>query len=240
MNPVNHLIELCSDHSLLTRQNAERAIRIFYDAAKVIYYRQKLWSKSQLKMKEIAGALCLVESFHLNAFRFEARGQLAENFGECPETKAVEYYGCKVMGDIVDSCGRKIKIDEDGMRSLYKEKCTGKHAIAAENYEEVRGKRLPWIRHVLTNSKGIFVKEETIYGTFRRTFLYTAVVSIPLIPKPQVSYYVVVVHEAGNKELKLVTAYSMFGLNKFWRAIATARPWGRRESEKQNKKDPNI
>jgi hypothetical protein len=233
VNPLDHLIDLCTGRSLLTNQNAERLARIFYDAVKVVYYRQRIWEKNQLKMKEIAGALVLVENFHSNAFRFSAEGHLAENFGKCPEEKAIDYYGTKVMGEVVDVCGRKIKIDEDGRKSLYKEKGTGKHEISAENYEEVRGKRLPWIRHVLSNSRGIFEKEETVYGVFRRTFLYTAVVSIPLIPKPEVSYYVVVVHEAGNKELKLVTAYAMFGLNKLWKAIATAHPWGRRQGEKR-------
>jgi hypothetical protein len=232
VDPLHCLIEILSERSLLTRQNAERVSRILYDAAKVIYYRQKLWDKSQLKMKEIAGALVLVESFHSNAFRFEAIGALAENFGECPEERALDYYEKKVIGQIEDVCGRKIKIDEDGIASLYKEKGTGKHVVASGNYEEVRGKRLPWIRHVLTNSRGIFEKDESVYGVFRRTFLYTAIVSIPLEPKPQVSYYIVVVREGGNKELRLVTAYNMFGLNKFWKAVATSRPYGRRHGEK--------
>lgn len=233
MNPRDCLIEILCERDLLTEQNADRAVRIFYDAAKVIYCRQKVWNKSQLKMKEIAGALVLVENFHSNAFRFSAVGSLAGNFGKFPADKGVTYYDEKVMGGVVDAYGRKIKIDEDGMGSMYKEKYTGKHIIADENYEEVRGKRLPWIRHVLTHSRGVFEKEERIYGSFRRTYLYTAIVSIPIEPKPQISYYLAVVQEVGNKDLKFLTAYSMFGLNKLWRAIATARPWGRRLSEKQ-------
>ena len=232
MNQLNRLIELVSDHDLLTKQNAERVSRIFYDAAKVVYYRQNLLKKTQLKMKEISGALVLVENFHSNAFRFDAVGPLGQLFGECPEAKAIDYYDFHVMGKVQDSCGRTVKIGEDGMASLYKEKHTGKHVIASVNYEEVRGKRLPWIHHVLKHSKGIFEKEEMIYGTFRRTFLYTAVVSIPIEPKPQVSYYVVVVREGKNRELEFVTAYNMFILNRLWKAIATSHPWGRRQGEK--------
>lgn len=68
MDQLSKLFELLSDEHLLTKLNAQRVSRIFYDAANVIYYRQKLWEKTQLKMKEIAGALVLVESFHSNAF----------------------------------------------------------------------------------------------------------------------------------------------------------------------------
>src|SRR2546430_2347707 len=127
MNPVARLSDLLENPKVLTRPNAERAARVFYDAAKIVYYRQKLFGKTQLKMKEIAGALILAETAHSNAFRFEATGFLAENFGSCPQDKAVDYFGRKVMGDVTDLCGRKIRIDEDAMKSLYKEKCTGKH-----------------------------------------------------------------------------------------------------------------
>jgi hypothetical protein len=230
MDHIKRLNELLSDPRL-TRPNAERTARIFYDAAKIILCRQKELNKPSLKMKEISAALVLVESFHSSAFRFDAIGELAENFGHCPLDKALDYYEKRVMGEEIDHYGRKIRLDEDGIRSLYKDKVTGKHVVSDENYEEVRGKRLPWIRHVLKNSRGVFEKEETIHGQFRRIFLYTAVVSIPLDPKPQVSYYVVVVHEGGNKELKLVTAYSMFNINRFLKVIAVARPWGRRKGE---------
>jgi hypothetical protein len=233
MDLINRLNELLVHPKLLTRGNADRTARIFYDAAKIIHYRQKFLNKTQLKMKELAGALVLAEAFHSNAYRFEASGPLARNFRECPQEKALDCFEKEVMGEVVDMCGRKIRIDEDAMKSLYKEKLTGRHVIADENYEEVRGKRLPWIRPILENSKAIFVKEEKVYGAFRRSFLYTAIASIPLEPKPQVSYYVVVVAEGGNKELKMVTAYGMFECNKFLRVIALAKPWGRREGERK-------
>ncbi|HUE52205.1 MAG TPA: hypothetical protein VMO80_07695 [Terriglobales bacterium] len=201
--------------SLLSPKNAERLNRVFCDAAKIVYQRQKRLNKTQLKMKEVSSALVLAETLHSQAFRFEAVGVLAENFGEISEDQALKYYEEKVMGDVKDVHGRTIKIDEDGMKSLYKEPVSGKHIVASENYEEGRAKRLPWIRHALQNSEAIYVSEETVQGTFRRTYLYTATVSIPLVPKAQVSYYVVVVREAKNEALRLVTAYSMFKRNKF-------------------------
>jgi hypothetical protein len=206
--------------ALLSAKNAERLTRVFYDAAKIVHQRQKCLNKSQLKMKEVSSALVLAESLHSQHFRFEATGELAENFGTITEAEALKYYEEKVMGEVKDVWGRTIVIDEDGMRSLYKEAGSGKHVVAPENYEEGRGKRLPWIRYALERSEAVYLSEETIHGVFRRTYLYTATVSIPLDPKPQVSYYVVVVREGKNAVLRLVTAYSMFSRNKFLTVIA--------------------
>lgn len=220
---------------LLSKGNADRCVRILYDAAKIIYERQQRLRKSQLKMKEIASALVLVEFHHSNAYRFKAEAELAENFGDCPEAKALDYYEHRVMGEVLDAFGRKIVIDEAGMKSLYKERGVGngKHVIATENYEQFRGKRLPWIRHVLQNSRAVYVAEEVVQGKFRRTYLYTAIPSIPLEPKPQISYYLVVVREDKNKNLRFITAYDVFNYNRFLRYIEPNKPFRRTESEQK-------
>jgi hypothetical protein len=218
MVPIGQLQRLMK--SLLSKDNAERLTRVFCDAAKIVHQRQKCFNKSQLKMKEVSSALVLAESLHSQCFRFEATGQLAENFGTFTEDQALKYYEEKVMGEVKDIWGRNILLDEDGMRSLYKEAGSGKHVVAPENYEEGRGKRLPWIRYALQKSDAVYLSEETVQGVFRRTYLYTATVSIPLNPKPQVSYYVVVVREGKNALLRMVTAYSMFNRNKFLTVIA--------------------
>ena len=91
-----------------------------------------------------------------------------------------------------------------GLRSLYKETGTGKHVVALQNYEEVRGKRLPWVRHVLEKSRSVFRVDENVGGVFRRTFLYTAISSIPLRGKaPQKAYFMVVVSEDGNRNFEI-------------------------------------
>jgi hypothetical protein len=130
------------------------------------------------------------------------------------------------MGTVVDHFGRSIVIDEDGMKSLYKEHRSGKHVVASENYEETRGKRLPWIRHVLENSPAVYVVEEHVYGKFRRTYIYTGIASIPLEPKPAISHFVVVVSEGGNKTLKFVTAYAIIQNNRFLKCIEPGKPIG--------------
>src|SRR5690242_8947335 len=195
MSPVEELIRLLQS-GRLSPKNTERAARVFYDAAKILHYRQKRLNKPQLKMKEVSSAIVLAESLHSQAFRFEATGSLAECFGgNFDEGSALNYYEQRVMGSVNDKFGRTITLDEDGMRSLYKDRQTGKHEESPDNYEQVRGKRLPWIRHTLLNSDALYVSEEIVMGQFRRSFLYSAIVSIPIKPKPQVSYYIVVVRE---------------------------------------------
>jgi hypothetical protein len=209
---------------VLEKGNHERCVRIFYDVAKIVHYRQERLRKPQLKMKEIASALTLVEFFHSATYRFDVSGELACNFGRCPEDQAVEYFEHSVMGEVMDSFGRKVAIEESGLRSLYKEKYTGKHLIATENYEPVRGKRLPWIRHVIEKAKSVYRVDEIVQGKFRRTFLYTAISSIPLAPKPDIAYFIVVVSEDRNGNLRFVTAYHVPSHNRFLSRIEPGIP----------------
>jgi hypothetical protein len=222
MNPTEQLKKLM-DSGLLSPKNEQRLVRIFYDATKIVYERQKRWNKPQLKVKEVSSALTLADTLHAQPFRFEASGTLAENFGTFDESSAWEYYETKVMGGVNDQHGRAIIIDDDGVKSLYKDHVSGKHTIASENYEEGRGKRLPWIRHTLCNSTSIYELEETVAGIFRRTYLYSAIVSIPVTTKPQ--YYLVVVRQGKNDILRMVTAYSIFKRNKFLAAISVTHPY---------------
>jgi phage-Barnase-EndoU-ColicinE5/D-RelE like nuclease2 len=203
----------------LSAKNSERLTRVFYDAAKIVYRKQERLNKPILKVKEVSGALVLAESLHSKMYRFDAVDKLAECFGTFDETAALEYFEKNVMGEVTDKRGRVIIIDEDAMKSLYKERSTGKHVAAVENYEEGRGKRLPWIRHTLVNSDAIYIHEENA-GYFRRSYLYIATVSTPLKGAPaKTSYYVVVVRETKNSEFKVITAYAMFKRNEFLKVI---------------------
>jgi hypothetical protein len=222
MDPVKQLKRLL-DCGLLSPQNTERIARVFYDATKIVLERQKRLKKSRLKMKEVSSALVLAETLHSQAFRFEATGVLAENFGgEFNEASALKYYEHKVMGEVQDKYGRIVTIDEDGVKSLYKDPISGEHIVSSENYEQVRGKRLPWIRHTLKNSNMIYISEEKVDGSFRRTFLYAAIASVPVQTTSQANYYFVIVREGGNETLRMVTAYSTFQRNRFLQIIS---PW---------------
>lgn len=202
---------------MLSGKTADRLVRVFYDATKIVYERQKRLEKTELKMKEISSALLIAEKVNSSQFHFDARGTLAECFGSMSEDEALDYYQNKVMGEVTDKAGRKIVLDEQGMRSLYKDRTSGAHIVSRENYEEVRGKRLPWIRYTLMNSESVYVSDETIAGSFRRTFLYTAVVSVPGATGPE--YYVVVVRKNKGGQYVFLTAYSMFNRNRFLQIV---------------------
>lgn len=225
-DPVEKLNALLKS-STFSRQNAEKVARVCYDAARLVHERQKALGKSELKTKEISTALTLAETLHSNAFRFVAEGALAHLFGgDCDENTALDYFAQSVIGTATDKFGRKIEIDEDGMKSLYKDPASGAHEVESGNYEEVRGKRLPWIRHTLENSECVYVEEEPIgrTGGVRRKYLYTAIVTIRLKNQPeQTSYYVVIVREGRNQILRMVTAFSMFDRDGLLHAIAMSR-----------------
>lgn len=216
---LQNLILKLQQPDMLSAKNADRLVRVFYDAVKLVYERQKRLQKPELKMKEIASALLIAERVNSSQFHFAATtGILAECFGSMDEKAALDYYQNRVMGEVTDKFGRKITIDEDGMLSLYKDPETGRHIETTENYEEVRGKRLPWIRHTLMNSDSVYISEGTVggKGKFRRSFLYTAVVSVPGTSDPQ--YYVVVVREGQNGDnvtYTFLTAYTMLKRNRF-------------------------
>lgn len=211
---------------VLEKDNHEGCIRTFYDAAKIVYYRQERLKKRQLKTSEIASALGLVYFCHTFMYALESTGALASNFGgPFPEDLAVEYFKNSVVGTVNDSFGRLIRIEHPGLRSLYKEKATGDHVVAPENYEEGRGKRLPWIRHVIEKSRCVFRIDENVGGTFRRTYLYTATSSIPWKGQKLKAYFVVVVPEDRNKNLRFKTAYQVEKHNQFLSRIEPGVPF---------------
>ena len=223
-DPIKELNALLTS-SLFSRQNAEKVARVCYDASRLVYERQKRSGKSILKTKEVSNALLLAETLHASAFRFVALGPLIQLFGhDCSEQTAVQYFGERVMGEVVDKYGRKVIIDEDGMKSLYKDSTSGGHVVAPENYEEVRGKRLPWIRHTIENSDAVYVEEELIGRVgIRRKYFYTAIVTFLHKQKEFTSYYVVLVRKGKNQALKMVTAFSMFERDGFLHTIASSQ-----------------
>jgi len=223
-DPIKELNALLTS-SLFSRQNAQKVARVCYDASRLVYERQKRTGKSALKTKEVSNALLLAETLHGSAFRFIAKGALLELFGgDCGESRAIDYFGKRVMGEVIDKYGRKVTIDEDGIKSLYKDPASGDHVVAPENYEAVRGKRLPWIRHTLENSDAVYVEEEPIGRIgIRRKYFYTAIVTFLHKQQEFTSYYVVLVREGKNQALKMVTGFSMFDRDGFLHTIASSQ-----------------
>ena len=96
-----NLCKLLENTRILSVVNRDTTIDIFYDAVKLIYYKQNHMKKNQLKPKEIARCLNLIYYHHLWSKTVNVSGILAENMGkDFPEEDALKYYQHKVMGKI--------------------------------------------------------------------------------------------------------------------------------------------
>lgn len=217
---LNKLIE----SGVLEKQNQDRCIHVFYDAAKIIHFRQQRIGKPQLKTAQMASALVLVHFCHFSLFKFDVTGQLACNFIECTEAQAVEYFSQSVLGSVTDVRGRKITIDQGGIKSLYKDS-EGRHRRAPENYIPMRGKRLPWIRHVLENAPSIFKIDEKIRGRFQRSYLYAGLATIPLAAGAARNYFLVIVREDSNEARRFLTAFEVGSHNAFLKKLEESVPF---------------
>jgi hypothetical protein len=203
---------------LLSEANRKLVLDIFYDAVKLIYYKQKHNKKPQLKSKEVARCLNLIYYHHKHDNKIEVKDGLAENMGrEFSEQEALEYYQNRVMGTVKDTLGQDVLIDEMGMDFLYED-----HDIKPEHYRQARGKRLPWIRHVIKNSKEIYTKQE------RNTLLYVYVSKfmIRFNGQENLSWFLVFAKKRKDidKTLAFLTAIPVERYNGFLSKLESMHP----------------
>ena len=207
---------LARELRLLAPLNREAALRIFYDAAKLIYYKQKQLKKPQLKQKEIAQALETIYFHHRYDVPSKVVGSLAENFGSSfPESSALDYYEKKVEGILVDTRGNAVTIDDLGIDFLYED-----HEKDGR-YLEPRGKRLPWIKQTLTTSREVYEGIEVGH----EQYYYVSHYVIPLKDAAPInSYFVVIVRKRRDKSRGFLTAFPVEKYNQLLSKIAKWRP----------------
>jgi hypothetical protein len=173
---------------LLDREEAERRLRrmmrmhekpnelmltrLFYDATKLAHCALKRKTEDlrirrrrliKLRRAEITRLLRLIHYHYSCTPSFEVRRDhdLSQCFGwDFTETNALKFFEEFVEGTIIDRQGLRIQIDLDGMKFMYKDKQTGEHKVSSEHYSQIRGKRLPWIRHTIQKSAAIYHRFE--------------------------------------------------------------------------------
>ena len=210
----------------LSPDNAVMALTTFKQLTQILVYRQKRLGKTVLKRNMVKQAWELLAHYHDKCFRFKCEGDLAVNLNEIPEAEAVSYYGTKVVGLVNDVLGQRITIGDVALVHLYKDG-DGNHTMRSEFYQPTRGKRLPWIRHVLTNSNSIYRTLESMPSGERR-LIYGARVIIPLKDsKEGVEYFVVIVRRDKNGNLHFLTAYPVFEERGFLEVIESTEPYER-------------
>ena len=116
-----------------------------------------------------------------------------------------------------DVYGREIKIDEEGLSFLFDHD----RGLDPSNYKDSRGKRLPWIRPTLKNSKAIYEVTEQAWTTY----FYTSVHSVPYKDKKIKNYFMIVVRKTSGKPLRLVTAYHFDKEHMFLKYLEPAHPF---------------
>jgi len=215
-------------------KNAHTISHIFYDVFKVAYYavkrkKEKLKSVPTvpvlLKRKDVTRLVKLIDYHHGNDTTHTATHELLQCFGAgFTENDALKFFENFVEGDTNDRFGRSVHISlEDGIKFMYKNYQTGTHEIKSEYYQPHRGKRLPWIRHTLHNSKNIYTR---IDGQ-QREIMYLSKYDLPTEDESRKQYWVVIVKKYKKDRVgpyHFKTAFPMFRYNDLLRRLERYRP----------------
>lgn len=182
-----------------------------------------------LKEKDISNAISLVD-FHLKTEEersVNANQDLTRLFGTVNVETALKFYDEYLKkGSIKDVMGREVVFDDNGKLFLYKEHTEeGKHIAAPENYVEARGKRLSWIKPVLSSTRQIYKEVESYW----ETFLYVGIFSIKIgegtsMESIQKNHFLVVTRKEKGKPLRFVTAYYMESQLELFRHLEKTIP----------------
>ncbi len=212
-------LSVIRSHKINDREILEKT---YYVATKILLHRTEHLGKP-IKRKDICQAVDVVRQRIDKGYIFELKDELLENLGSCDYAKAVEYYEKKVIGKYTDIYGRTIQVDEEGMTHLFKEPLTNKHDLdmKTENYVEPRGKRLPWIKHLITQSKEIY--EYVDDRRKERTYYFVGQTLVKTDTGKTWNYYLVVTRQNAGEGIIFKTAYSFDDETSLIRSISAGR-----------------
>jgi hypothetical protein len=206
----------------LSPDNAVMALKSFTQITQLLVHRQRRLGKTVLKRKMVMQAWELLSHHHEKCFGFKCEGPLAEKLGNISEDEAVSFYGTQVVGTVQDVLGQKISIGDGALVHMYKD-AEENHTMESQYFQPTRGKRLPWIRHVLTRTESIYLTEPLPNG--ERRLIYTARAIIPHSGGETVTYFVVIVRRDRNGNLHFLTAYPVFEEVEFLKVIEKTDPY---------------
>ncbi len=216
-------------------KNARTISCIFYDVLKMAYYavkrkREGLRKKSAegvcLTRKEITRITKLVDFFHVNDKTHKVDHELSQCFGaNFNEADALKFFENFVEGITKDKFGRPINIDlENGTKFMYKNYETGRHELQSQYYLSFRGKRLPWIRHTIHNSKNIYTKIDKD----QREIMYVSKYDLPNYDEENNKCYWVVIVKKYKKDkiapYEFKTAFRVSKYNNMLKRLERYKP----------------
>ncbi len=201
--------EFVNAYETLSKSTRDVLGPIIYQIMLVLRFKEKRKNKNclesfSLKQRDINKAVDLViyHTSRMKGFRIK-NTVLADNLGSCPESKALEYYDNHVEGEVTDKNGDKVILDEGWLRFLYKNPDTQKHEINSAYYLDYRGKRLPWIRYTIENTKEIYELRERSWSTF----YYVGTFIVPLHTGDKLNYFFIVTRKESGQDRRFVTAW---------------------------------
>lgn len=170
----NILLEIKKIVGNIPLKDNQVVFSIFYDVLKLCDFRLK-YKKLNVDPKQkdihldrvdIAELLTLVYTYYSREIEYVSNYELSQGFiWNFTESEALQFFKGCVVGNCKDKLGQTVHIDyENGMRFMYKESTIeGKHIVAPENYVPARGKKVPWIRHTIIETKNIFKRISQAY-----------------------------------------------------------------------------
>jgi len=189
-----------------------------------------------LKEKDISAAISLVD-FHIKTMEeieVNANEDLTKLFGTVSLDEAIKYYDEFLKkGCVKDVMGREIVFDDKGKIFLYKEHTEeGRHVVSPENYVEARGKRLSWIKPVLSRTKQIYKEIESYWEAYLYVGIFNIKISTgTMMEDIQKNHFLVVTRKEKGKPIHFVTAYFMESQLELFRHLERASPVSAEQQE---------
>lgn len=210
------------DTAVLARQE-EEAKELLGDLVFLIDFKKNLRKTPELSKDIITGLIKTLIYHKSKSYSFECEGPLAQFIGGIGEAQAKEYFGSEVVGRVSDKFGQTINIWKKALHHLYKDHAGG-HTIAPDYYQEARGKRLPWIRHVLENSSEVYAEPKTgRHGLPNLVYQGTTFLGSPAPKYHQI--FLVIVEFDRSKRLSFLTAFHIQDRQRLLKLLASWTPW---------------
>lgn len=225
-------------YNFFTSETRQNLYEVFYNSMRVLHFKYKrkknereikrkkkkkpLRHSYPLKRTDISKVVVLIDHFLANTYIIPPEEDPLRNFGIFPHDEGMKYYQHFVEGTVKDIYGNEIVIDEEGLTFLFDDHDKD---LSREKYLEHRGKRLPWIRLTLKNTKGIYEYTETPWTTYFYVSKYNVPYKKDGILKKEPNYFFVVVRKKAAKPLKFVTAYHFDKKHMFLKYLEPSHPY---------------
>jgi hypothetical protein len=183
------------------------------------------------KKSDITEAICLVDDYIKKLYIIPPDKDPLCNFGSFSHADAMWYYERHVEGTVKDVFGREVVFDEDGISFLFDHD----PSLDSNKYKEARGKRLPWLKPTIENSKGVYEFTEEPWTTY----YYISACYVPFIDlntKEKVRakhYFLIVARKEAKKPLRFITAYHFDKELMFLKYLEPSHPFQFASSYKQ-------